>query len=337
MNVGGPSAIDASRRLELTYGGKTARHPTESSATALLSPGTLLKGRIESIDATGLLTVSTEAGSFKAAANNVLETGQEVWFQVVPAAAGTNPLLAEAGKTNAVLNLLRVLLPGMQALDGAIGEGSGMPQEAARLIRLLADNAVDGTPEPAKLIKTITNLRLSPPPAAEEPSLSQTAAPLCNWRDLESPAAQKLFRLLEAHALVNQQPAAGADYYLFPVFFAEQAGQGQWLFSFEQRAGGEAESSTSLSFYLSMSQLGDIHLKLTSWPNALAGVFSLSTDAAAAHVRQYLPQLTQALKPLADEVTITCRTARVSGLKALKDDLTAKVGVEQFALIDLKA
>ncbi len=319
-------------------------------AGLLLDPGRLLKGRVVNIEGTGLFTITTELGSFKATSASVLEVGREFWFQVVQ--TGSNPLLAEAGKTNAVLNLLRILLPGMIAADGIElgalplpgGDGQEMNEDAARLGRFLAANAVDGKPDPGKLLKTISHLELSRPlggPEAGGPPLESLAA----LRDLDSPAAQKLARLLEAHGAVNQpasSPAPGSqgDYYLFPVFFAEQAGRGEWLFSFEQQGGSESDpqAATAISFYLSMSRLGDVHLNITARPKTLTGVFTLTTEAAADHVRQHLPQLTEALHPLAEKVIITCRAAQFDYLKTLKDDLTAKVGLEEhFALVDVKA
>ncbi len=344
MKIGVPPAIDPARRLDQPYGVKTARPASETTTAGLLDSGSLLKGRVVNIDAAGLLTVDTEHGSFKASSASVLKIGREFWFEVVQTDA--NPLLAEAGKKNAVLNLLRVLLPGMLTVDrplaGTVADLApndvpDVTQGAARLLRFLADNAVDGTPDPGKLLKTISQLQLSLPPG-EERSAGQANGPLSFLTEVESPAMQKLLRVLDAHAVVNQQPAAGSDFFLFPVFFAEQAGRGEWLFSYEQDGNAtDSTAATNISFYLAMSQLGDTHLSVTSRLNVLTGVFTLSTDDAADHVRQHLPQLVLALKPLADEVVISCRTAHFDCLKALKDDLTAKVGLERFALVDLKA
>lgn len=346
MKIGGPPAIDPNRRLDQAYGVKTAR-PAAETAAGLLDAGSLLKGRVVNIDAAGLLTVDTELGSFKAAAASVLAVGQEFWFEVVQ--AGTNPLLAEAGKKNAVLNLLRILLPGLLAVDSPLpgstaaglspGDVPDPAQEAVPLRRFLADNAMDGTPDPGKLIKTISRLNLSPPTGTEAEVASRSAAqPLSLFHEVESPALHKLIRLLEAHTVVNQQPAAGSDYLLFPVFFAGEAGRGEWLFSYEQEGGAaDPAATTNISFYLAMSRLGDTHLTITCRPNTLNGVLTLSSDDAADHVRRHLPQLVQALKPLADEVVINCRTAQLDCLKTLKDDMTAKAGLERFALVDLKA
>jgi hypothetical protein len=346
MKVGGPGSplIDPGRRLDQVYGVKAARQPGEAAGVDILDTGRLLKGRVVSVDGDGVLTVATDAGLFTAASATPLEVGREFWFQVV--STGTTPLLAEAGKANAVLNLLRVLLPGMLAMEEAVagpaaGAGQELNQETDRLAQFLQANTVDATPDPVKLIKSISQLTLSQPSGGQAPGgQHQTLLPLGSDSDL--PGLQKLARMLEAHAVINQQPAAagGSNYLIFPVFFAEQGGRGEWMYSFEQEgdAGADPEAATaSLSFYLAMSQLGDIHLSLTSRSNQLTGVFTLATPAAADHVRQHLPQLVKALQPMAGSVSITCRSAKFDCLKVLKDDLTAKAGIEHFALVDVKA
>ena len=349
MKVSGPPTIDPGQRLDHSPGVKSLRPAAvpETMMAGLLEPGRLLRGKVVSIEGAGLFTIATELGSFKAASASILAVGREFWFQVVQ--GGASPLLAEAGKTNAVLNLLRVLLPGMIAADGMElgslplpeGDGQEVSQDAAtRLLRFLAANAVDGRPDPGKLLKTISHLDLSRPLDGTRAG-GQPQEALALLRDLDSPAALKLTRLLEAHGAVNQQPppsGSQSDYYLFPVFFAEQAGRGEWLFSFEREGGGADAAATAISFYLTMSQLGDIHLKIAAQANALTGVFTLTTDDAADHVRQHLPQLNEALRPLADKVVISCRTAKFDCLKTLKEELTDKVGLEErFALVDVKA
>jgi hypothetical protein len=346
MKVGGSPTIDPGRLLDQTYKARTAAS-TPEQLTRVLNQDGLLKGRVLSIDEAGILTVATEQGSFTASSSRALAVGREFWFQVVQ--SGANPTLAEAGKTNAVLNLLRVLLPEMLAgesalpvtglLDAATSKVSAPNQDDLQLVQFLADNAVDGKADPGKLLKLISHLQLSSP-SSEKRAGPTPADPFPSLRALDSPALQKLARLLDAHATVNQQPAttAGSDFFLFPVFFTEQAGRGEWLLSYEQNSGeAGATGVTAISFYLAMTQLGEIHLSLSSRPNALSGVFTLATEEATDHVRQHLPQLTAALSPLAETVAITCRTAKLDCLKTLKDDLMAKAGLERFALIDLKA
>ena len=346
MKIGGSPVADPNRLLEQIYRAKSVQ-PAPEPLPRLLEPGALLKGRVLSTDATGILTVATERGTFTTSSATALEVGQEFWFQVIQ--GGANPTVAEAGKANAVLSLLRVLLPEMLSGSGATtlagltasptDTAPKLTQDELRLLGFLADTAIDGNPDPGKLLKTLSQLHLSLPSTDKKTSAEQAASAPSLLRSIDSPALQKLVRLLEAHATVNQQPAAatGSDFFLFPVFFAEQSGRGEWLFSYEKTSGVDDKTGeTAISFYLTMSQLGDIHLKITSRPHALSGVFTLSSEDATNYLRQHLPQLTEALNPLASSVVISCRTAALDCLKTLKQEAMAKVGRESFALIDVK-
>lgn len=347
MKVGGPPTLDRGQRLDQAYGAKSPPgRATAEEAAALLDPGRLLKGRVVAVEGNGWLTVATELGSFKASSFAALEVGREFWFQVV--SAGANPVLAEAGKANAVVNLLRLLLPAMVAVDPAVAstaDGSGPDATANRWQQLLADLALDGTPDPIRLIKALALVGQRRGQGSEgglDPGRDSGPAAAAN-REPEPPASQRLGRLVEAHAEVNQQPAVGPgrDYLLFPVFFAGQAGRGEWLFSFDQGGGSDeasAASTVSLSFYLVMTRLGDLHLQLEASPQAIHGVFTLATAEAADHVRRHLPTLRQALQPMAATVALTCRSSRFDCLKAMKEELTARAGLkERFALLDVTA
>ncbi len=345
MKIVPPPAFDPVRRLDQAYGIRNDRQLSLTEATAvILDPGRLLKGRVVSADGAGLLTVSTELGPFTAASATPLAVGREFWFQVVQ--AGATPLLAEAGKANAVMNLLRVLLPSMAGdlagLGGVSPDGAGLPADAdtTPLSRFLAANGLDATPDPLKLLKTVAHF--SPPRPGDRPPAEGMGLPSVSADSDAAPtASQKLTRLLDAHTVVNQQlpPSGRADYYIYPLFFADGASRGEWLFSFEQE-GNETDqggASSSLSFYLAMTKLGDIHLHLTVRPKGLSGTFTLTTPEAADHLRHHLPQLVDALEPIGGPVVITCRTAQFDSLRALKEELTAKAGVERFALVDVKA
>lgn len=327
----GDSPIADPGRIRHPYGTGTERQAREAVA-GLPEVGQLLKGRVVTVDAAGVLTVETEFGFLKATAAATLPVGRESWFQVVQ--GGGSPLLAEAGKTNAVLNLLRIVLPGLVGAGPSAGPESTQEQ-AVRAF--LEGHAMDGRPDPVKLAKTMAQFCPSPPREGK------AALPLgAELGGAESPILQKARHLVEAHAMVNQPGgSAGCDYVIFPVFFAEQAGKGEWLFSFDRQtpaeeAGGEI---ATLSFYLAMSRLGDVHISLATRPQTLSGVITVASEEAASHVRQYLPPLVQALERLTEgTAAITCRCGPVDCLKALKEDLTAKLGqVDRYALIDIRA
>jgi len=310
------------------------RRAAESVAGGGLDAGQLLKGRVLSVDPQGTLTVATDFGLLKAASTTVLPVGRELWLQV--AQGGSNPLLIEAGKAHAVLNLLRVVLPGLVNT----GEAAGQEMAQGDALRSFWEAyAMDGQPDPVKLAKTMALVGQGQPVTEGKSALALAA----ELKGLPVATAQKVAHLVEAHGAVNQSgggAVSGSDYLLFPVFFAEQAGKGEWLFSFDRQGeGGDAiGDSATLSFYLVMSRLGDVHISLASQRQTLSGVITLASDAAAEHVRERLPLLIEAAQAvMGGRVSITCRCGPANCLKALKDDLTARLGqVDHYALIDIR-
>lgn len=343
MKVGGPPTPDLPRLWDQAYRAKSpAVVPAQVGQGQDQDLGTLRKGRVVSVDAGGLLTIASGQGTFTASSAKSLAIGQEFWFQLVSTTG--KPVFVEAGKTQSLLDLLRVLLPEMLASKGealpalAGGEPNlDLTPNEQRLLQWLTANAVDGKPDPAKLIKFLASLSSGTPLAGENAALSlDKGASFPQQSTL--PALQKVLQSLDMHAALNQQspPVAGGEYFLFPVFFAEQAGRGEWLFSYENHGEHEGGGGTNLAFYLTMTQLGDVHLALNSRAKALSGLITLTTQEATAHVRQQLPGLIEALRPFADSVDIRCRTGQFSCLQTIKEDLMAKAGLAYFGLVDCK-
>jgi hypothetical protein len=127
------------------------------------------------------------------------------------------------------------------------------------------------------------------------------------------------------------------DAWLFPCFFANGAGSGEWLFSFEQKGAAEKGRDYSVAFYLTMSRLGDVHLQLNFVNSVMNGVFTLESDAAVQHMQKYLYELQEALTPIFGTVMFTCQKASIKSIEKLKSDLQQKAGIEKFALIDVSA
>ncbi|MDA8159928.1 MAG: flagellar hook-length control protein FliK [Desulfobacteraceae bacterium] len=343
MKISGSPPPDPGRLArEQAYAGKVAG--ASSGGTAGLEPGLLLKGRVIAADGNGALTVLTERGTFRAAATVALEVGREFWFE---AAGGNQTPLALAGKANVAFELLRLLLPELLSagesgafttsdLGGAKTPLGGLPW---------AEGAVDAVPNPLRLLRFVSQLGLLGPSGAETQGGVSRPAEAVNLvkglLEASDPALSRLGRMVEAHAQLNQQPPASGtgNYWLFPVFFAEQAGRGEWMFSQEQSSGNDAGPVSSLSFYLAMSRLGSVHLSLAARPGRMTGVFALATPEAASHLRQHLPDLRRALEPLAGgQVDISCRCSPAGSFQALKEELSAKAGrLASFSLVDVRA
>jgi len=156
----------------------------------------------------------------------------------------------------------------------------------------------------------------------------------------EAGPEKRLARFVEAHHQVNSQPAAGrGDYLLFPCFFADAAGGGEWMFSYEgdEKSAGAGEESCRLSFFLTMSNLGDICLEVSKTPQGLYGAFTLTDREAADHVRRGLDGLRETLEPIFGQVSFTCRASSQSAVRRFKEELAAKSGRDEFVLVDVTA
>ena len=155
---------------------------------------------------------------------------------------------------------------------------------------------------------------------------------------------QRLVSFFESHAHFNSQAAQAADQdnlFLFPCFFAGDTGIGEWLFSFNYDDGQDDDmgkgAGYNISFYLQMTNLGDVHLKLHMGESALDGVVTLGSEAAAVHVNDNLHQLTSVLEKMYGQVYFSCRYLSKSCFQQFKDDIIAKSELESFTLVDLKA
>ena len=347
--------INKSTVPEKTPGTRSSSPPTANENG--LVPGRLIKALIIGVGEGGKVTVETAAGSIEAKSLAPLEVGKEIWFEVVK--GGQMPLLSPSTKLNSVDELLRMLLPGMRAFteqQGQLGVQTqdsltgGKPAAADLFLNILNGSAVGESAEPEKIIKFISwlNSRDAQPPQSKSgvEIASLNSSELVGLLEkLDKPGLQKLVRLLDAHSqLTSSQPQEGAakteQYLLFPSFFAGESGWGEWLFSFDSdQRGSEQESQINynISFYLSMSQLGDVHLKLHQKEGALSGVFSFETKEAADHVRKNLPELVGHLEELFAPVNLNCVCSEKLILQQLKEDLSAKSGVNNFALLDVTA
>lgn len=351
MKIAPPQSAD---RVARQSQGQTAAPAAKSFVPEGVAPGTLLKGTVLRLESSGRYLVETQAGSFRAQSFVPLEIGRNFWFEV--AEGGSKPLLVAANLKNSITDLLKVLLPGMGSFSGLpdLAEAEGPSASAARqLLQLVTESAVGSEPDPARLIKMLMLVR-----GAHGSGGSQKGQPaesgLAAGRDLlagvqkeSDPVMQKLAQLLESHQGLNRplEPAGGAvhnDFYLFPCFFAGNSGFGEWLFSFDRQGGhGAADEENApgqrLSFYLVMSELGDLHLDLSLREAAIQGTFSLASPEAASHFAAHLPLLEAALQQFCETVSLTCSHSQLSTLQKIKDDLSARAGMQDFVLLDVTA
>lgn len=326
-------------RIATEAGGQTA----PSTLLAKLTPGQVVSGRVISQTPDGVVMVQTDSGIFSARTLAPLTMGQ-VSFEVLPDGQSLTPVSTDKG----VSSLLRLILPLLTKADNPLTTAVNLPESVSYTI--------GSTPEPLKL-------------TAQMAAINQGKAGLAEFINTSSPlkAAPSdillLSRVLEAHGRINSGLAEESspahrpgsknialpgqplnptpnNFLLFPVFFQGDNGWGEWLFSFEgQNSNGQdKEGGYGISFYLTMSRLGDVHLDLRSQGQALRGVFSLSNEGAADFLRARLQELQEVLSPLFQRTNLQCVSRETNLMRHLKDDLLNKSpsGSMPMALLDLK-
>ncbi len=341
---------------------------TESSSAdldkALLTQGRLLKGKILSIAQNGRITLEIEGKTLSATSRVPLEKGSEVWLEV--SQTGKEPQLILASKKGAVVDLLRAMADN-QAIDRAVkillgffpASAEQLPPDVAdkftQLLRFFMKNAVADDADVVKIIKTsawVTSgqkfqgkILVSFDPTQQLNDLLANmgiAGPGFHDKN-DSVALEKLINLLESLGQFNSQPEAQKKVltFLFPCFFASGDGWGVWMFdSQKQQKDDEAAGKDYfvLTFFLSMSRLGDMNCNIRVRDKSLQGEFFLEQQDAVDHMKKHLDELSTLLGSLGfSPVNFTCTARRANALQEVRDTLIEKVRMDSFALIDLTA
>jgi len=330
-------------KTQLKVAIEAGEQAASNTAAAKLTPGQVINGRVISQTPDGGVLVQTDSGIFSARTLTPLAMGQ-LTFEVLPDGRSLTPLPADKG----VLSLLRLMLPLLTKADNPLTTAVNQPESVTYTI--------GSTPDPLKLTAQTAAINQGKAGLAE---FVKTSVPL---KDMP-PDILLLSKILEAHGRINNSRAEESsqthkpgspdmalpgqpvrqspnNFLLFPVFFQGSNGWGEWLFSFEGQSskGGEKEDGYGLSFYLTMSRLGDVHLDLRSEGRNLRGVFSLSDKGAADFLRAHLPELQEVLTPLFQQTNLQCVNRETNLMRRLKDDLIDKnhSGNSPMALLDLK-
>lgn len=117
---------------------------------------------------------------------------------------------------------------------------------------------------------------------------------------------------LEHHQLLNQHLLENEGRYLLPLLLAGQPTLqfGQLLLGLGDRENGAApeERMVTVSFLLTLSNLGALRADVSILKNRLSGAFGVADEAARDLILRYLPELRQKLRKHGFEVCdITCR------------------------------
>ena len=343
QNIAAPDGVNPKRQSA------AASH---SQGQSELAQGRLVKGEVLSVASDGLTRIAIGGRNISARSLVPLAPGQEVWLEVIK--EGDVPLLGVATRKGAVVDLMRQLfilgrggtyLPGIGAMASlGIGAESTADKTLSQLFQVfsLYQESLQGpTADPGKIIKALTLLGMFTPAQSNQKGKTGNAPPL-SGPFLPSPAISEemgnVLKIFEGHAHVNSKPVGQEqqNFLLFPCFFAGNCGWGEWLLSLEGNddPGGDG-SRYGLTFFLEMSNLGEVHVRITAQGKTLQGVFSMANEKSRNFLIENIPELSGILERLGyTSVQLSSQLATVNNLQSLKDTLSKQTGHSTFALLD---
>ncbi len=335
MKINGVPFVPPSRPAKEAANLERAPQSGPGRAAGNASAGKLVQGTVIAKTSGGYL-IKTAAGVLTADSLVPLEVGRDIWFEQF---GGSSSELVLAGPQKAMPAIMRLLLPLLSA--GANPLAHNLPPG-------LAAYGVESRADPVKLLAFIA--AMSRGCTVADTALFDLLAVLTRHDGRQASqtannAVSGLQNLFGAHAQLNNlAPVSqqGQNLFLYPCFFAGASGWGEWLFSFDRQDGRGKDSPLpeyAVSFYLTMSRLGEMHLQLFGRDKELRGRFTMDSRSAAAHVSAHLAQLQPILERLYQPVTLSCQYESVNNLRKIKTDLARKSGAsaDLFTLVNLTA
>ena len=341
---------------------QTSGAAAKPAGNLALTAGEIVKGTVLEITSDGKALLDIGGRTVTAQTLVPLKANMELLLEVKE--GGTTPWLAPAGKKGVAQEIIRMLFSeGANIAKAAtlLTETGAKPAAAPlppailealnNLQQEIGDKATGAKAEPHKLAQLLAHLSPTGKNATAIKSLgrqlAETVEQLAAKADNDHPAISKLktmAKLLDAHQQLNaQQPAQQAanqpEFLLFPCFFAGDNGWGEWLFQMESGGkGDEKQTTTSIDFFLQMSRLGDVHLKVFMQGEGLRGEFFVEEESVRSHLKDALPQLTAILeghgyKP----ISLTVRQSTENLFHSFKKELEEKASLRPFALVDVTA
>ncbi|MDR9500934.1 MAG: flagellar hook-length control protein FliK [Desulfurivibrionaceae bacterium] len=152
---------------------------------------------------------------------------------------------------------------------------------------------------------------------------------------------RKLAAFFEAHGRVNMEaaPQRQGDFYIIPAIFSNQAGWGEWLWSREGSPDDkEGPGQENLVFFLEMSNLGPLTIKVNLQGKKLSGQIIMADKEGSAVVAALLPELRERLQAIGyDVVDFPCSCQPLNLMQELKESLHHQAGSKPVSLLDVQA
>ena len=354
-----PERPDVSDRVEKPGSGLSSR--------LHLEVGQLLKARVLSSGRDGKIVLEIGGETITARSQATLKSGNDVWLEVKQ--TGATPWLALAGKKGVVVEFLRMALSDnpvigqtLKNLPSMIPTGQEqsalkVSPELEQLLRSFLENTISEKSDARKLLEMVSWISEAGSGGksrggfftrlgellAEMVATAQKQGPKPGGPAATGQGLEKLSNMLEMHCRLNSQPVSSdqTPFFIFPCFFSGDAGWGEWIFSMDQEddsGNGKQQGRYTLSFFLDMSRIGDVHLKITLADKALQGEFSMADKTAVSHMEKCLPDLIRILEKMGfGPVTFSCHVAKTDLLQEFRATLQNSSGLESFSILDVTA
>ena len=332
--------------------------PSGNVENLALKAGSIIKGTVLEIIADGKALLDVGGRTITAQTMVPLKPNTELFLEVKE--GGATPWLTLAGQKGIAQEIIRLLFgEGINITKAAdLLTGSGETNAASTLPTDLLETlnnirqeigarSIGNQAETEKLTKLASLLRPNgkqSAPASETiaKQLSETVKIFASRLGDDHPAVKQLesmTRLLEAHQQINvPQSGNQPDYLLFPCFFAESNGWGEWMYQMTSEGKGEEKQpACAIDFFLQMSRLGDIHLKVLLQGENLRGDFYVGEESTRSHLAKALPQLGSILEGLGYRPSLTATHSTENLLNSFKKNLEEKAGLRPFSLVDITA
>jgi len=344
-------------------GKSTAAKVKPGGLSMRFTPGQLVQGKVVQTPGQGGLLLDIEGQTVSAESRVALKPGETLWLEVKQ--GGNKPWFVLAEKKAATLEAMRALLSdspglakafrGLSLLTGSLSsQPSALSPQLQALFQTFSALSLDGQPAPEAIMRLVAWMagpgggkRQSEslkPGGLDLTEVMKTAGNV-NARALspgmDSESLERLAGFLKSMGSVNEAPVSSdqEDFLLFPCFFCGEAGWGEWMFSLDREREESSKSpSYSLEFFLTMSHLGDVHIKTQLQDRTVRGEVGVGSDEVLSFLEKELPHLVEAIEALDfGPVQIQCCHSKKTHLQNVKETLEAKAGLQSSAIFHVTA
>ena len=365
MKIGDSPPVSTAQIRGLSMPGSLDNELNAAGDLGLMT-GQLLKARIAAIAPDGKVLLDIGGRMVAARSTAVLEQGQEVWLEVRQ--TGITPWFSLAGQKGAAQELLKQLLSDPKTLTAAFqgisllaAEGTTIPAGGdlaaiEQFFKHFAQNALTETASPDKLVRTMLWLKGDAQAGAGQQTegLASLAADLKSLaatlllpgdegRGLTRNGIDHLVRLVESLRAFNAEPLPGGQSFanIFPCYFMQGAGWGQWMISVDEEQGADQRKKSRrirLDFFLHLSSLGDVLVRAALVCDTLAIEFLLADEDVRGHVAAMLPELTKCLAGIGITAGLSCNIISSNLPHEIRNALQERLGLKtSYSIIDITA